>query len=263
VAETKMTKKELREPDAFQRIGVEAQEWMKQRQRVVMFGVGGILLLGAGAALASYVSDRGENQAERELGAALKVLDRPVVEKPAPDAQPDPKNPPFTSQNEKDEAVIKSLSEFRSTRKGTQAAVTAALPLAQASYRLGKHDEALAAFDEYLKNAKKDQPLYASALEGKGYVFEAKGQLDQAFTAFDQMARENQTEFLAGMGLYHRARILILQNKKEEAAKALSEISTSHPDTAAARLAGDRLAVLSSQGVAIPTAAPPAADAGT
>ena len=57
---------------------------------------------------------------------------------------------------------------------------------------------------------------------------------------------------MEGMGQLHRARILILQNKQEEAAQVLAELPATHPNSAAARQAVERLNLLASQGVKVP-----------
>ncbi len=261
----KMSRKELKQPDAFQKAGGEAGAWVVARQKMVAIGVVVVLALGFIAAVISWVSSRGESTASKDLGAALKVAGRPVdaAEKEKPATPAPGEEPAFKSEKEKDEAVAKSLETFRAKHGSSRAAATAALPLAQASFRLGKYDDALKGYDEYLKAAALDDPLRATALEGQGYAHEAKGELDAAITAFDQLARENQTEFLNGMGLYHRARILILQGKKDEAAKQLSEIPAAAPNSSAARLATDRMALLAAEGVKVPPPALPAkADAG-
>lgn len=248
----KQSRKELKQPDAFQKSGSEAGEWVHQRQKMVAMAVGAMLVVGFGVSLVIWLSGRTESAASKDLGAALKVMGRPVEagEKSEP---PEPgKEPGYKSEKEKDEAIVKSLTDFRTRYGSSKAAATAALPLAQASFRLGKYDDALKAYDEYLKQVSPEDPLRATALEGQGYAHEAKGELDAAITAFDQLARENKTEFLSGMGLYHRARIFIIQGKKEEAAKQLSEIPAAAPNSAAARLAVDRLTLLAAEGVKVP-----------
>ena len=69
---------------------------------------------------------------------------------------------------------------------------------------------------------------------------------------------------MKGMGLYHRARMLLIKGDTAAAAKTLSEIEGAAPNSAAARLAKDRIAVLTAQGVDVPKPAPvvPAIDAG-
>jgi tetratricopeptide (TPR) repeat protein len=260
----KVNEQELRQPDAFQEVGWEIQDWIIKHQKMILTTLGLLAVGGLVAGLVSWWSERSDRQAAKELGAALAVLDRPVVtaETPVPPTT-DPSKPPFKSQKEQDEALVKSLTEFRSKNGGTHSAATAALPLAKAQYRLGKYDDALVAFGEFLKQAPKNDPLRVSALEGQGYTYEAQGKTAEAEKAFQEMAKEDAGGYLAGMGQYHQARMLILQGKKDEAAKLLVEIPEKNPNTAAARQASERLNVLASQGVKIPTPAPAATPAAT
>jgi tetratricopeptide (TPR) repeat protein len=245
----KKTQKELRQPDVFQQFGSQASDWLIKRQSLIGTVVMVLLLGGLIAGLVNWYTTRGEEQASKQLGEVMKVVERPVAGAQVPPGQDEP---PFASQQEKDQAVVKALSEFRQEHGGTRAAVTAALPLGKAEYRLGNHDAALAAFGEFVEKTPKQEPLRASALEGQGYAHEAKGQLDQALASFEQMAKVDSGEYLKGMGLYHRARILVQLDRKDEAAQVLNELKASQPDTAAGRLATERLAVLAAQGVKMP-----------
>jgi tetratricopeptide (TPR) repeat protein len=259
-----MTRKELRAPDALQRAGLEARHWLEGREKQVVVIVVALLVVAFVPLVVREVSSRAQRRAEDALGMALVPLTRPVAEPgqtPPPDVPETQK--PFGSQKEKDEAIVTSLSRFREEYRGTRSAATAALAFGQALYRLGRHDEALKAFDAFLAEAPRDDLLRATALEGKGYAFEAKGQLDEASKSYEELSRLEKTDFLDGMGLFHRARILILQGKKEEAAKALSEIPPAFPESAAARLATERMNLLASQGVKLPAVAGASPDAGT
>jgi tetratricopeptide (TPR) repeat protein len=255
-----MTRKELRAPDAFQKAGGSIREWLRGRATFLVLGVVVIVLVSGATALANFISERKEDKAAKALGAALRTIDRSFQgaddeEAPAPEA---------TSENKsaaKDEKLIKELTELRSKYPRTRAAATAGLPLAEAELRLGQHDQALAAFKDYLANAPASEPLRAAALEGEGYAYEGKGQLDEALASFDRMAQENKTEFLNGVGQFHRARILILQGKKQDAAAVLSDVKSNYPGSAAARLAAERLSRLASEGVTPPPKVSP--DAGT
>jgi len=258
----KLSRKELKQPDAFMKAGSVARGWFQENVRLVVIVVVVALLGVGGAVFADYVHGRTEEEASQELGSKLKMLDRPISESATTTGD----DAPFKSAREREEAVVKAMEELRSKYRGTKAARTAALIAGGADLHVKKYDEALKSYGEFLEDAKhQEEPLRAAALEGEGYAYEGKGELDRALAAYEQLERENKSDFLVGMGLYHRGRLLALQNKKEDAAKAFVDVSSAHPNTDAAKQAQARLNELKAQGVAIPEPAPkPAAspDAG-
>jgi tetratricopeptide (TPR) repeat protein len=246
--------KELKKPDELQKLGQEALPFLEKHGREVVLAVGGVLGVGLLIAIGFSWSSRGEAEASRDFGAALKVLERTVNANPTEVKPGD--EPPFKTEAEKDEAIVKALSEFRTKHSGRKAAVSAALPLAQAYLREGKADDALPLVDEYLSKSDPSDPLRPAAFEARGYALEAQKKYDDALNAFDLLAKENKTDFMKGMGLYHRARIMLIKGDTAAAAKTLSEIENAAPNSAAARLAKDRITVLTAQGVDVPKPAP-------
>jgi len=249
-----MSRKELKEPDAFMKVGSKARSWLQDNVRVVLIASGVALVGVGGAVTAEYLGGRGEEEASKDLGARLKALERPVSETATTTGE----DAPFKSAQERDETVAKSMSELRADRSGTKAARTAVLVLASAQLRLKKYDDALTGFADYLKETHPEGPLRVAAMEGQGYAHEGKGDLEKALASFEQLERDNKGEFLAGMGLYHRGRILTLQNKKEDAARTFNDVAAAHPGTEAAKLAQARLNELKAQGVVLPEPAAPA-----
>ena len=259
--EHKLTRKELKAPDEFQKLGAQAMPFMVTHQKTIVGGIVGTVLVAGIIGLINEFGSKSKDSARNDFAATLKVLQRPVNANPTPAKTEGeiPAEPPFKTEAEKDEAVVKALTEFRSKAKGTPSAANAALPLGTALLRQGKPQEALEAFNEYLTGSDQNDPLRPTALEGKGYAHEEKKEYDQALAAFDQLAHENKSDFMKGMGLYHRGRVLLLQGKSEEGVKQLVELANVAPNTSAARLAAERIALLASQGVAIPKATPPVA----
>lgn len=241
-----MSRQELRAPDAFQRAGLEARSWIATRKGLVAGAVVAVIVLGFGIALNRTLSERREAKARAELGSALAVLARPVQADLPAGATDDP--PPFKSERERDQASATALAGVRTAYPGTRASLTAALPLASTELRLGQLDPAISHFEEYLRGAPATEPLRVSALDGLGHAREAKGELPQALEAYERMSREEASGFEAGMGAFHRARVLALMGKKQEAAQAFGELVAANPGTPAARLGQERLSALEAEG---------------
>jgi len=252
----KSEQKELKKPDELQKLGQQALPWMERHGKTVVGIVLGLAALGLSGTLVNSFMKRGEEQATHDFGTALRVLDREV--KPTGGEVKPGEEPPFKSEAEKDAAVVTALTDFRKKNPGRLAATNAALPLAQALLRQGKAEEAMPLLDEYLKNSDPNDPLRPAAYEARGYVLESEKKYDDAMAAFDQLAKENKTDFMKGMGLYHRARMMLLKGDTAAGAKQLSEIESIAPGSAAARLAKERIALLTAQGVAVPAPPPPA-----
>jgi tetratricopeptide (TPR) repeat protein len=257
----KADQKALQKPDELQKLGQQAVPWMEQHGRTVVYGVLGVGVLAFAMAVVNEMGRRSELAASSSFGASLRVLDREVNANATATPKPG-EEPPFKSEAEKDAELVRQLTAFRAENAGRKAAANAALPLAQALVRVGKPVEALPLVDEYLKSGDETDPLRPSAFEARGYAYEAQQKYDEALAAFDQLARENKTDFMKGMGLYHRARMLAMKGDTAGAAKQFFELEAAAPGTSAARLAKERLGLLAAQGVAVPTAVVPATDAG-
>ncbi len=253
--------KELRQPDEFQKLGVQAVPWLEQHGKAVVTGVVAVVVVWGGVALLQHFSAKGNEEAAQKFSSALRVLDRDVVAVPQVTPPAEGEQPPFTSEKEKDEALVAKLTDFRVKNTGHTAATNSALPLAEAYLRLGKPGDALPLLDEYLKGSDATDPMRPQALEARGYALEMEQKYDDAMAAFDQLARENKTDFMKGMGLYHRARMLQLKGDKTGAAKQFVELDSVAPNTSAARLAKERIALLAAQGVEIPKPPPAPAPA--
>jgi len=241
-----MSRQELRAPDAFQRAGLEARSWLSHRKSWVLGGVIALIVLGFGVALSRTLTERREARARADLGTALGVLARPIQSDLPPGATDDP--PPFKSEQERDQAAVTALSGVLTAHSGTRAALTATLPLAAAEVRLGQLDAAIGHYEAYLRGTTSAEPLRVSALDGLGHAREAKGELPQALEAYERMSREDGAGFEPGMGAFHRARVLALLGKKQEAAQGFAELVAANPGTAAARLGQDRLSALEAEG---------------
>lgn len=99
----------------------------------------------------------------------------------------------------------------------------ARLGLAGVKYDQKAFDEALALYRQVRasKLAEEDLEVKGRAVEGTGFCLEAKGDLEGALKSFRELSNiEGSLEF-AVLGLYHQARVLSAQGKKDNAKELL------------------------------------------
>ena len=228
----KLTKRQLQSPDKFQQEAGGVFDWAHDHPKEVAMGGAGLLVLiiVIGLAFGGGKDDSANHAAGSDLAAALELVDRPVGAG----------GEAFASEQEKQQAIVSAMEDVRSKHGGTTTAVAAALPLADAKFKLGQYDQALALYDEYLKEAPKGAQLRFLALEGRAQTLEAQGKDDEAIQAWDRLASEVPT--YADRALYGKGRILEKQQKWEEARAAYQTIQKDHGQGATSRLATERLA---------------------
>src|SRR5438105_3825230 len=100
MSDTKLTRKELKAPDEFQRIGAQAVPLLVQHQKTIVGAIVIFFVVGLGVGTIKYLGQRGEEQASEQLGAALKDISREVSA--TPPATPETgADKPFKSETEK------------------------------------------------------------------------------------------------------------------------------------------------------------------
>jgi len=233
-----MTRRELQGPDKFQEEASSVFDWAHDHPREV--AVGGVALLAIIVAIGLIFggdSDGVDSQAGSDLAEALELVDRPVGGEAAPGGEA-----PFATEKEKQEAIAAALEKVRSEHAGTSTAVAATLPLADARYKLGQYDQALALYEEYLEKAPKDAQLRFLALEGRAQTLQALGRNDEALQAWDRLAAEAPA--YEDRALYGKGLLLEELQRWDDARAAYQKVRDEHADGAIARLAAERLGEL-------------------
>lgn len=114
-----------------------------------------------------------------------------------------------------EEAYRKTVQSHGDTGAGW----VARLGLAGVLFDQKKWDEALTHYRAVRNSeiAKQDGDILGRSLEGIGLTLEAKGDREGALTAFRELTNQEQAPWLATLGLYQQARLLLADGKKDKA----------------------------------------------
>jgi tetratricopeptide (TPR) repeat protein len=233
-----LTRKDMKGPDKFQATAGQAAGWMASHRRAV-FG-----LLGAAAALviASIAVSSFQGYRAEKAGAALSSVSAAMQGQISTVPLPGASGPFYPSEEARQRAVLDAAQKVASEYPGTAAGRTAALAAADARFKLGEWDAALAAYQAYAAEAGEGDSLLFGALEGIALAEEAKGNTEGAALAYERLAREVPAQ--AARADLERARLLVRSGKAAEARALLAAFPEKHADSPLVAEAADRLARL-------------------
>jgi len=229
-----LTRKEMKGPDRFQAVASEVAAWVVKRQKHLVFGAVGVLVVALIGIGISFVVESGHAKAADALYSAVDAASGEVSSIPLPNVN----TPIYKTAEDKEKAVIEAAQKVRQGFANTRAASTAALLEGDAQLKLGHYDEAIAAYRSFLSGVSPQDSLRFGGLDGVARAQEGKGDLDGAVATYRQATEIAAFKDLAQIEL---ARVLAKAGKSEEAKKALEAVSK---DSAFETTAQERLAQL-------------------
>lgn len=213
-----------------------AREYLEPRKKQLTLA--GFVVLLAAVALAGMfiIQQQTEAKAHALLAEAMTVLDAPVT----PPVDPTSDEPPaaammggagqFASERARLEAAVPKLQTAADTHPGTRSGITARYHLAGALSSLGKHEEAVRAYDDVIGRA--GNSLYGRmARLGKAEEQALAGQYDAAIAAYTELAAQTDGDLPVDAILMQLARTYAAAGKSDEAQKTLTKIVDEHPDS--------------------------------
>ena len=137
----------------------------------------------------------------------------------------------FATEEAKLNAALPKLKTAADAYPDTDAGIQARYHLAGALAALGRHDEAIATFEDVTKRAGNDSLYGRMARLGKADAQARAGQLDAAIASWKAMATEEAEELPADAILMDLAKAYVQKGNTEEARKAFTEIVDKHPQS--------------------------------
>ncbi|HZI30327.1 MAG TPA: tetratricopeptide repeat protein, partial [Gemmatimonadaceae bacterium] len=137
----------------------------------------------------------------------------------------------FATEEAKLNAAIPKLKTAADAYPDTDAGIQARYHLAGALAALGRHDEAIAAFDDVATRAGNNSLYGRMARLGKADAQARAGQLDAAIASWKAMTTEEAEELPTDAILMDLAKAYVQKGNTEEARKAFTEIVDKHPQS--------------------------------
>jgi tetratricopeptide (TPR) repeat protein len=214
-----------------------AREFIEPRRKQITLAVFVVFLIAVAIAGIFIMRQRTAARAHDLLADAMVVLDAQVI----PKTPVDPKSPTppaaamsgsgtFETEEAKLAAAVPKLKTAADAYPDTQAGITARYHLAGTLAGLGRHQEAVQAYDEVARRAGDD--IYGRmARLGKAEEQARAGQLDAAIATFKELAEKKDGDLPADAILMQLARAYATAGKKDEAQKTFTKIVDEHPDS--------------------------------
>jgi predicted negative regulator of RcsB-dependent stress response len=183
----------------------------------------------------SFWRERNATRGEEALAQAMVALNAQVVpagvagEEGLPAAAQLGAAGTFSTEEAKLNAALPKLQVAADAYPDTSAGIQARYHLAGALASLGRHSEAITAFDDVTKRAGNDSFYGRMARLGKADAQGKAGQLDAAIATWKEMATEEADELPADTILMYLARAYVQKGDTDEARKAFTEIVDKHP----------------------------------
>src|SRR5687767_12641345 len=178
-----------------------------------------------------------DTRGDRALAEAMVALNAQVVpagvagEEGVPAAAQLGAQGTFATEEAKLNAALPKLKTAADQYPDTDAGIQARYHMAGALAALGRHDEAIKAFEEVTDRAG-DESLYGRmARLGKADAQAKAGQLDAAIASWKEMAAEEADELPADAILMDLARAYVQKGDTAEARKTFTEIVDKHPQS--------------------------------
>jgi tetratricopeptide (TPR) repeat protein len=179
--------------------------------------------------------ERSQDASEQALAQALVALNAQVVPAGVEGAEGVPAaaalgaTGTFSTEEAKLNAAVPKLKSAADAYPNTPAGVQARYHLAGALAALGKHQEAIAAFDDVVNRAGDDSLYGQMARLGKADAQARAGQLDAAIESWKGMTSQDDPDVPVDAILMQLARAYIQKGNTEEARKTFTEIVDKHP----------------------------------
>jgi TolA-binding protein len=181
--------------------------------------------------------ERSDSRGEKELAEAMVALNAEVVPVGAQGAEGVPAaamlgaTGTFATAEAKLTAALPKLKAAADAYPSSPSGIQARYHMAGALTALGRHAEAVTAFDEVIKHAGESSLYGQMAMMGKADAQAQGGQLDAAIETWKGLAAKSGEGLPVDAILMELARAYVQKGNREEARKTFTELVDKHPQS--------------------------------
>jgi tetratricopeptide (TPR) repeat protein len=212
-----------------------ARKFVEPRERTLkQVGIGVLILAVVGIGYGLWREWNG-SRGQEELAEALVALNAPVVPTGVEGAEGVPAaaslsaTGTFASEEAKLQAALPKLKAAADAYPGSPAGIQARYHMAGALAALGRHGDAVTAFDEVIRRAGESSLYGQTSLLGKAESQAHAGQIDAAIETLKGLAARNSEQLPLDAILMQLARAYVQKGNRDEARKTFTEIVDKHP----------------------------------
>jgi TolA-binding protein len=232
----RIERKHLKEDELAQSLRT-AREFMEPRQQMLKtVGIVALVVLVGGVGYGVY-REWNSSRGQEELAEAMVALNAQVVpvgatgEEGVPAAASLGAVGTFATEEAKLKAALPKLKAAADAYPGSPSGIQARYHMAGALAALGRHQEAVAAFDEVIKRSGEASLYGRMAQFGRADAQTRGGQVDAAIETYKGLVTLNSADLPADAILMQLARAYVQKGNRDEARKTFTEIVDKHPQS--------------------------------
>ncbi|MCX8116330.1 MAG: tetratricopeptide repeat protein [Desulfobacterota bacterium] len=219
----RIVKKKLKEPDELRTFATDVYLFLNQHLKKLLLSGGVLLLIILMVVFYRIWQERKEDEANQKYHVALDSYQTASLS--------------YGEENPEDYKKPLSLfDDLVRSYPGTTAGRYSLLYKGTIHLRMGDYDQAISAYQNFLKKAKKDKIYRMLALEGIGYAYEGKKDYEKAVNAYSEIVKSGETPLWSTAHL-HLARCYEKMGKKQESIESYKAFLGALPKSQAANLA--------------------------
>jgi TolA-binding protein len=211
--------------------------FVEARQKQIVGAVVGLIVLALAVIGVLVYRQQTQSKGQELLAEAMVALNARVVPVGAGDAGDLPAaaslgaTGTFATEEAKLSAALPKLKAAADGYPDSTAGITARYHLAGALAALGRHQDAIQAYDEVARRAGNNSLYGRMARLGKADTMAHSGQLDAAIAAWKDMTAASASDLPVDAILMELARAYVQKGNTEEARKTFTQLVDQHPDS--------------------------------